>query len=480
MTVFTALLLSTNVLAAGGPSKNYAWGKVTADDGKLCLTQTGKRFQFQSCTAQASRQNFVYTSKDQLRFRFEDGNISDECVDIPTESSGKAGTALQIWKCGTSTSSSWKIQPVTGKSGTFRIVSSWNKASAKCLTNAGANKDIVIEDCNEGNKDQQFGLTSTFSKNAYDAFPKVALDVYQIGTENWMEKIYEKSPQTLLKDIIIPGTHDSGTYKSFSKISTTQDRSIYQSLEDGIRYIDLRIGAGGKIVHGIEKGPSGSVKTVLDDIAKFAKKNPKEIIFVDMHEVPLDEAELKNLKGLIDGTIKDRLVPTSSVSWISFQQLWNMNKNIILLVRAYTDAAKVLDKNVVWNKSLGGKDINFTASKNPHWAEVWPDSTVFSEIYDRNLAGLKKRASKKWHMSQLLRTPRVGDAVVSVLGLKGGVLALVTEKTADGAFHHSISKWVVDWVNSSLPVNFVATDFYNLTNVVPSIIWLNYRIANGL
>ena len=54
---------------------------------------------------------------------------------------------------------------------------------------------------------------------------------------NWM-KVVDDS--TLVRDIIMPGSHDAATYECMF-FDDTQDLSIYEQLGIGVRYFDLRV-----------------------------------------------------------------------------------------------------------------------------------------------------------------------------------------------------------------------------------------------
>ena len=59
------------------------------------------------------------------------------------------------------------------------------------------------------------------------------------SSSNWMENI---SGDTKLSALSIPGTHDSATqYVSLSPIFQCQDTDIKTQLENGYRYLDMRL-----------------------------------------------------------------------------------------------------------------------------------------------------------------------------------------------------------------------------------------------
>lgn len=449
--------------------KNYSWGTIEVAPNQ-CLELVDKGVLFKPCAPIRSSQKWIFNSQGNIRGLDGDSNVTDECIGINLKSTGKVGTPVQFYKCNsTNFSMKWKIEP-TEKQGNFHIKSL--TFSTMCLARADDGKAVIMP-C-EKTLDQLFILKPDY------AFSRAMLLEAGIKNDSWMEQIYTSRPNTALKDIMIPGTHDSGTYAGFSDISTTQTKSVFDQLKDGIRYLDLRVGSNNNIIHGIEKGPLGSLTKVLEQIKSFADAHPKEVIFVDLHEIPDQAQGIERLKKALDISIAPRLLSSNlGPQQLTFAQVWESpGKNIVLLVKQldiFNRNTKNSFKEVAFNKSLGAV-MNYANSSNDNWAEVWPNSTDFEVIENKNRVGLSKRNMKKWHMSQLLRTPRILDAIASVLKIRGGPSRLVSEKTSDGYFNMALDKWIYDWVNvSGLKVNFVALDFYELSNAVPMIIWLNYQ-----
>lgn len=154
------------------------------------------------------------------------------------------------------------------------------------------------------------------------------------ATSSWMESIYQNRPDVTLGEILIPGTHDSGSafinttgpcankviagtlapVKAMLKaepcvlagFSRAQDVSLKDQLESGIRYLDMRVGVpadkavastGATIPlpadplsvdlvlhHTVISQP---LKRGLDDILTFTKAHPKEQIILDFQHFDL-------------------------------------------------------------------------------------------------------------------------------------------------------------------------------------------------
>ena len=124
---------------------------------------------------------------------------------------------------------------------------------------------------------------------------------YSNLTAQWMSDLYSHKPNTKLKNIIIPATHNTATSQIniLSKIapgdpyyynfvrpivyswSKCQFLDVYQQLIKGIRKFDFRVAFLKNepvLVHGLV---STTLKDVLLDIKKFIRKHPREIILIE-------------------------------------------------------------------------------------------------------------------------------------------------------------------------------------------------------
>ena len=106
-----------------------------------------------------------------------------------------------------------------------------------------------------------------------------------VSTKNWMSAL-DKS--LTLDKISIPGTHDSGTEKAPPIGARTQNFGIYTQLNDGIRFLDIRVTANGSksdplnIYHGIISCDI-SLGDVLNDCLRFLSENPNETVIMLMN-----------------------------------------------------------------------------------------------------------------------------------------------------------------------------------------------------
>jgi len=101
------------------------------------------------------------------------------------------------------------------------------------------------------------------------------------GSADWMAMLPDDVP---LGELSIPGTHDAGTqYVQLGFFSKCQARSVGQQLEDGFRYLDIRLAVNGDglgLNHGFCECRTGAapwsdrlmLEAVLEDC--YARKMP--------------------------------------------------------------------------------------------------------------------------------------------------------------------------------------------------------------
>lgn len=117
---------------------------------------------------------------------------------------------------------------------------------------------------------------------------------------NWMSDIFQIIGSRSLPNIMLPGTHNSGTYQSvfdksqlqlINKYKITQDESIFNQLIYGIRHLDLRVGYSDKIkgrherfwiYHDIFR-TDVSVEEVCQQVKLFLDMTTHEVIILDFH-----------------------------------------------------------------------------------------------------------------------------------------------------------------------------------------------------
>lgn len=98
-------------------------------------------------------------------------------------------------------------------------------------------------------------------------------------------------------DIVMPGSHDSGTYGMLF-LGETQSLSFGDQMRSGARYFDVRIRRTGegelRFYHGILTSENG-YGDFLSDTVRFLEENPTEFLILDyQHRDPAGDREFDN------------------------------------------------------------------------------------------------------------------------------------------------------------------------------------------
>ncbi|GFT00914.1 PI-PLC X domain-containing protein 1, partial [Nephila pilipes] len=159
----------------------------------------------------------------------------------------------------------------------------------------------------------------------------------------WMEQISTQISNLRIHEIMIPGSHDSGSFskkkksKPYIRYKYAQELSIFNQLVYGLRYFDLRIGyyknIPGKyfINHNFLK-TNHTVKSVLEQVKKFLMKGKKEIIILDFHDFPHGFTSYdihQNLINLIHSILGPLLIPHDARNG-TLKDIWESGKNVIV------------------------------------------------------------------------------------------------------------------------------------------------------
>lgn len=162
----------------------------------------------------------------------------------------------------------------------------------------------------------------------------------------WMNDMREKIENFRIRDLFIPGTHDSCSYRYdfepeenetlVTKYSITQDEDIRSQLMHGIRYIDIRVGYY-KFMntkfwgnHGISR--LQPLRKILKQIRDFTVET-NEIIILDFQEFPVGFGKTLDihhkLVALIERELGDILV--TDLTWTAtLKDIWATGRNVLI------------------------------------------------------------------------------------------------------------------------------------------------------
>ena len=185
---------------------------------------------------------------------------------------------------------------------------------------------------------------------------------------NWMKNLAD---EITISEINLPGTHNSCTKKvQFSYLSKCHDLSIYEQLNIGVRYLDIRVEIYGdklKTVHSITdcytthgKKKKLLLDYVLEDCKKFLKENPTETIILCVKRD--------------DGPSSEETFDLFYNNYLKDEPLWFTENRIPFL-------GEVRGKMVLFNRChVDFKNENYTDQNTGLRLSNWPDLPKNSEI----------------------------------------------------------------------------------------------------
>mmetsp|Transcript_8977 Transcript_8977/g.14398 ORF Transcript_8977/g.14398 Transcript_8977/m.14398 type:complete len:487 (+) Transcript_8977:150-1610(+) len=236
---------------------------------------------------------------------------------------------------------------------------------------------------------------------------------------DWMGTLVQSVPEVTLGNMVIPGTHDSGSfsiepYKLFSAVGRTQNVSVLEQLHRGTRYLDLRIAGAGDdvfIFHGCLKGCK--FERILDDVHLFCQDFPGEFLVINIvaeygrsFEPKLKKKTLEIIKAslgekMFKGPTVDKLLETP------LKDLTNSGTQVCVILhpRMYND---FMVDGVEYTDSYISKEYNcFHADK---WMQdKWYNTHNPKQLLEWNLEEVKAQGKQgKLLNNQFVLTPGVG------------------------------------------------------------------------
>ncbi|PBC34005.1 PI-PLC X domain-containing protein [Apis cerana cerana] len=256
-----------------------------------------------------------------------------------------------------------------------------------------------------------------------------------------------------IKDIFLPGTHDSAAYdvngtitSIISKFAVTQDLDILGQLIHGVRYLDIRLGhyPDNSEIWWTIHGPfyrSVPLKTVIDHVKNFLD-NTEEIVIMDIREFAVGFNNYSDHRALVshlEDEFRDYYLTRGNQGWgITLNEIWSSGKRLII---GYEDSKVVANHASVW----------------PCVTHKWGNVKTVEDLYKylhkietNNRDGILRPRSA---MAEL--TPDLNDIISNRLG-----------NLRDMA--HRVNLNVTNWYSTiwQYTANIVATDFVRDTDIV--------------
>ncbi|XP_054167639.1 PI-PLC X domain-containing protein 1-like [Oppia nitens] len=289
----------------------------------------------------------------------------------------------------------------------------------------------------------------------------------------WMQNSLPIIGDRPLTELVIPGTHDAGSYEKYDpnikddlkNFVITQDECIYNQLVYGIRYMDLRVGYHNVtdsterlwIVHSLYR-TNLTVRSLCQQIREFLMAAPHEIVLVDFHafvngfEDEDDEdilwSRFREWFDLVSDELRDLMIPFSLGYNVSVNELIGQNKRVLLGFDMSYD--KYLSSGLLW----------------PNVRHQWADADDLDELvkyFDETLCQEDSRHTLRSAMAEL--TPNI-EGIIKQKYKSLRSLAQLTNSRYGQWFGQR-------WPGQCL--NVVASDFFLSTNIVELALGLNHR-----
>lgn len=294
-----------------------------------------------------------------------------------------------------------------------------------------------------------------------------------VKVSDWVAELYKERPETRISDLILPGTHDSGSHKitsdsppasgapslysRFGGIAAawakTQDNGLGQQLQDGIRYLDLRIDEHeGELVliHGLVSCPlKGELLGVLD----FAKSHPREPVVLDIQDMPPRRAH-EELDELLLELFSEQLYQATGPpkEW-SLESIWKTGRSLITLSSDQSFSRK-------------GSRYQHRSVLDSVWTNTRDIESLKSGLDQR----IGSRDRSRLQCAYLTFTPT--SSTIAADGFRGGRgLRGLSKK-----LFKLPGEWLPLWLDEGFHPNIISVDYYDKTDVVEAAIAANRRL----
>lgn len=189
-------------------------------------------------------------------------------------------------------------------------------------------------------------------------------------TKTLMAAVPDDTP---ISELTVVGTHDSGAnFVQLPYFAKCQSETVAEQLEDGFRYLDIRLGeSGGKLVfyHGFCKCQEGfwpwssalELGSVLKDCYSFLAANPSETIIFSVKMEQGDDVEAFQ-------QLLDKYISEAEDNWLLTGEIPKLGdcRGKLVLFRRYEDAAGLGERAgipMLWADQGANDDISLNASE---------------------------------------------------------------------------------------------------------------------
>lgn len=214
---------------------------------------------------------------------------------------------------------------------------------------------------------------------------------FSLNPQTWIGDSLSMLGSKTLKEVTLPGTHDSGTYyltetaqqgdapefwdaiytladkldKNVGAVaidwSKTQDRNFYEQMQAGIRYFDLRAGWNQSTstwvtFHFIQGSP---VIELLQNISQFLNDNPKEIVIVEISHFrgSPSQSNIQTLKDMVFQTLGSYLYPVDLKFSFTIGEMISKGLRAIVTMEQGFDDVNIWPPESIYNTYADTPDL---------------------------------------------------------------------------------------------------------------------------
>ncbi|CAH1392313.1 unnamed protein product [Nezara viridula] len=308
-----------------------------------------------------------------------------------------------------------------------------------------------------------------------------------LDAANWMRDNIAWLGYRTLKQLCVPGTHNSGMNRfsggtSFAKPCNTlnQSQSILKQLELGVRYLDIRpVIADGRLLTGHytkiasfswQGGNGQSMDSIVDEINSFTRSHNELIMISLSHALNTDvgnryyrafiKEEWDRLFRLLDRT--KFLINGTSFTFFPWMTLSDLTKN-------GTTAAVLYTVDSLFTSVFVGKRVGYgffyRNSLGPF--NRFSDSNIFSTMFDDQIKKMRIWSKSAYFLLSWTLTQSPLDATLCPLRNSLHQLALEANK-----FLRNLLK---ETTSSAFP-NIISLDFVETPLVTEVAIEVNRKV----
>lgn len=254
----------------------------------------------------------------------------------------------------------------------------------------------------------------------------------------------------LLTDTVIPGAHDAGSV-SMMWAAETQDKSIGEMLECGVRYFDVRVEKKDEkllIFHGPITGVEFA--PIIDDVSEFLTNNPTETVLLDFQHFKGDgvmQEVYDVLSKKLDGKTVANDKDVDDLTFIKELTVGDVRGKALVLWGNYFKDNSVCDfakehNNVFQRNSDGGNRVG----------------SVLQSYYESKL---NKQTSKKYienAIPKYVEKYKAGDGGLFVMQMQlTDPIAVIGPKFLESTHDKNASKFIK---------NLASADYFDCVNII--------------